>query len=423
MHTNAPVSDRSGGALASYLSGHGFHYPLLISDPNTHDVAGGALNVALDEAEFETDDFVLDNSEPAADAESVGDILIGMAPGRDVVIGVGGGTVTDVARLVSHRMGLPFLSYPTAPSVDAYSSPTSAMTFRGVKKTVPATPAAAVFVDPEVLSEAPHAMIAAGFADMAAKLTSSPDWKLSGLLGVEEIDERLMSRARAAAESCVAEVDQIAALERGAMSTLMDGLIESGDCMREWSGSRPASGTEHLLSHFWEMRAYQSGAHSALHGERVALGTIVAAGLFQRLARIGTEELERRIGAAQPPGLAELRRKAAEVFGADAADRLLEGHVLASMTEERYQRIAGAAVEKAGELIELAGAVRPPEEFLELMRRVSGPTHPRDIGLEISDVRDALTAAHFIRNRFGLLVFWHLFDLGSPEETADAVFD
>ncbi|MFO8064383.1 MAG: hypothetical protein R6V29_07080, partial [Spirochaetia bacterium] len=131
----------------------------------------------------------------------------------------------------------------------------------------------------------------------------------------------------------------------------------------------------------------------------------------------------RRIRAAQPPGLAELRRKAVEAFGADAADTLLEGHVLASMTEERYRRIAGAAVEKAGELIELAGAVRPPEEFLELMRRVSGPTHPRDIGLEISDVRDALTAAHFIRNRFGLLVFWHLFDLGSPEETADAVFD
>ncbi|MFW6223360.1 MAG: iron-containing alcohol dehydrogenase, partial [Spirochaetota bacterium] len=339
-----------------------------------------------------------------------------------VVIGAGGGTVTDIARLVAHRMDRAFVSYPTAPSVDAYASPTSAMTFRGVKKTVPARAPEMIFANTEVLAAAPHEMIAAGFGDMIAKLTSTPDWELASVVAEEPFDGDLAARSLRAAESCIASADLIRRHEAAGVRTLLDGLIESGDCMREWDGSRPASGSEHLLSHFWEMRAARAGVPPALHGAKVAVGTLVIAGLFERLAAMGASELKRRVAAAEKPTADALRDSAVRGFGADAADALLDGNVLATMSDERFSQMARNAGESTERIAEIAACAPDSARIRELMRSVDGEAHPRELGLSLDDVRDALACGHFIRNRFGLLVFWHLFSLGDLEELVDEVF-
>jgi glycerol-1-phosphate dehydrogenase [NAD(P)+] len=422
MQSDVRVTDSAATALLDYLREQGYRAPLCVCDPNTHRAAGARVAAALSRAGIAVEEFVLERELPAADAESVGDILIGMKATPDVVLGVGGGTVTDIARLVAHRMGRPFLSYPTAPSVDAYSSPTSAMTFRGVKKTVPAGAPEVVFVDTEVLGGAPHEMVAAGFGDMVAKLTSTPDWRLAAVVAGEPFDEDIAGRTLRAVDSCVAQVELIAAHEPAALSTLLGGLIDSGDCMRDWGGSRPASGSEHLLSHYWEMKAHAAGREPALHGAKVALGTAVVAGLFERLAAMGVNGLTERLEAALPPSAAALRERAVRGFGEAGARALLESHLLSTMTTGRFEALRSAARDAAGRLIEIAGAAPAARRILDLMGQAGGVTHPRELGLDLDDVRDALAHAHFIRNRFGLLVFWHLFDLGAPEETAEAVF-
>lgn len=422
MQSDVRVTDSAGSTLAEYLREQGYEAPLIVSDPNTYRAAAERVTDELAEAGFAAEAFVLERELPAADAESVGDILIGMKATPDVVLGVGGGTVTDIARLVAHRIDVPFLSYPTAPSVDAYSSPTSAMTFRGVKKTVPARAPDVVFVDTEVLGSAPHDMVAAGFGDMVAKLTSTPDWRLAAAVAGEQFDEEIATRTVRAVDSCVAQVDLIASHETAALTTLLGGLIDSGDCMRDWGGSRPASGSEHLLSHFWEMKLHAAGREPALHGAKVAVGTAVVAGLFERLAGMGQAELEGRLDGAAQPSRDSLRARAVRGFGEAAADTLLADHLLATMTAERFESLRRTARDGAGHLIEIAASTPPAHRILELMGRAGGATHPRDIGLDLDDVRDALAHAHFIRNRFGLLVFWHLFDLGAAEDTAEAVF-
>ena len=422
MQSDVRITDHTASAVADFLGEGAYTAPLIVSDPNTHRAAGRQLASSLSALGVAVEEFVLEREKPAADAEAVGEILIGLVRTPDVVIGAGGGTLTDIARLVAHRMDRPFVSYPTAPSVDAYASPTSAMTFRGVKKTVPARAPEVVFANTEVLSAAPHDMIAAGFGDMVAKLTSTPDWELAAVVAEEGFDQDIAARSLRAAESCTAEVDLIRTHEPAGVSTLLGGLIDSGDCMRDWGGSRPASGSEHLLSHFWEMRAARAGKPSALHGGKVAVGTLVIAGLFERLAGMGAAELERRVAAARMPAASTLREAAVRGFGATSADTLLQGHILATMSEERFSEMAQTAAGAAERIIEIAASAPTPKRIRELMRRVGGPVHPRDIDLSLDDVRDALASGHFIRNRFGLLVFWHLFSLGGLDDLVEEVF-
>jgi glycerol-1-phosphate dehydrogenase [NAD(P)+] len=422
MQTDVRITDYTATVVSDFLGERGYAAPLIVSDPNTHRAAGDRLASSLSALGIAVEEFVLARERPAADAEAVGDVLIGLERTPDVVIGVGGGTVTDIARLVAHRMDRPLASYPTAPSVDAYASPTSAMTFRGVKKTVPARAAEVVFANTEVLAASPHDMIAAGFGDMVAKLTSTPDWELAAVVAGEGFDEDIATRSVRAAESCAAQVDLIHAHEAAGLTTLLGGLIDSGDCMRDWGGSRPASGSEHLLSHFWEMRAARAGKPSALHGGKVAVGTLVIAGLFERLAGVGASELERRVAAAKKPDAATLREVATRGFGATSAETLLEGHFFATMSEERFTELARNAGGAAERIIEIATSAPSSDRVRDLMRRADGPTHPREIDLSPDDVRDALASGQFIRNRFGLLVFWHLFSLGRLDDLVEEVF-
>jgi glycerol dehydrogenase-like iron-containing ADH family enzyme len=84
--------------------------------------------------------------------------------------------------------------------------------------------------------------------------------------------------------------------------------------------------------------------------------------------------------------------------------------------------MAQNAARAAERIIEIAASAPTPKRIRELMRRVDGPVHPGDIDLSLDDVRDALASGHFIRNRFGLLVFWHLFSLGGLDDLVEEVF-
>jgi glycerol-1-phosphate dehydrogenase [NAD(P)+] len=421
MQSDVRMTDADNAAVSTFLTKRGLRAPLLLSDPNTHAAAAGDLEERLGRDRLRPEGFLLSRRRPAPDEQSVGEILIGMNRAPDVVIGVGGGTLTDIARIISHRLDLPFLCYPTAPSVDAFSSATSAMLFRGVKRTIRARAAETIFVNAAVLAAAPHALVAAGFGDMIGKYTATADWRLSALATGEAIDAGIVSRILTAVESCVSEVELIRAHDGAGMKTLIGALIDSGDCMREWGGSRPASGSEHLFSHFWEARTHESGREAPLHGENVALASMVMAGLLERLAEMGPAGLEQRIRSAEPPDPEEVRSRARQAFG-PAADGLLEDHPLSVMTPDRFSALREAAAANARGIIEIAEAVPPAAGIRALIERVGGPTRPGQVGLTPEDVRDALSSAHFIRNRFGLLIFCDLFLGDLSGGIVDAIF-
>ncbi len=111
-------------------------------------------------------------------------------------LAVGSGTLTDITRFASHRNRRPFISLPTAPSVDGFTSPSASLVVRNIKKTVIAQTPIAVVSNLPTLVKAPQPMIAAGFGDILGKVIALADWQLGHLvwdmsLYCEQIGQRV----------------------------------------------------------------------------------------------------------------------------------------------------------------------------------------------------------------------------------------
>ena len=190
--------------------------------------------------------------------------------GLSFAVAVGSGSVTDLTRYSCHLMNVPFISFPTAASVDGFVSSVAAMTIGGRKTTLPSTPPIALFADPETFMTAPKRLTASGVCDILGKYISIFDWQVAHYLLGEKLNDAIIDLERRA-------VDKVLSLDPESDSfteAVMEGLVMTGMAIQYHGSSRPASGAEHHLSHLWEMRLI-NGEIDALHGEQVGVSTLI----------------------------------------------------------------------------------------------------------------------------------------------------
>ncbi len=192
----------------------------------------------------------------------------------DLLVAIGAGTIHDITRYVAHKMGIDFVSVPTAASVDGFVSGVAAMTWHGVKKTLPAVPPVALVADSDVIAKAPYYLTASGVGDLIGKYTSIFDWKVATIITGEYICSYIISLVMEAIDEVAANLDKIKAQNEDAIEALTYGLVLSGIAIQLTGNSRPASASEHHISHFIEMGTLYP-ENEALHGEKVG----VAAGI------------------------------------------------------------------------------------------------------------------------------------------------
>lgn len=65
----------------------------------------------------------------------------------------------------------------------------------------------------------------------------------------------------------------------------MEALVLTGASMSYAGNSRPASGAEHHISHFWEMVFLFKGKEAVLHGTKVGISTVAVAKLHELLLK------------------------------------------------------------------------------------------------------------------------------------------
>lgn len=190
-----------------------------------------------------------------------------------LVIAVGGGKVIDTMKLASARSGVEFVSCPTTIAHDGISSPVASLLPAGSgRRSFAAAMPAGVLVDVEVIGRAPPRTLRAGIGDLLSNLTAILDWQLADERGEEHFDAFSAMIAENAARS-ILEIEDLASAETHAV--LAKGLLLSGLAMAVAGTSRPCSGAEHLISHSLdELLGHDA---TALHGEQVALGTLVSA--------------------------------------------------------------------------------------------------------------------------------------------------
>lgn len=326
----------------------------------------------------------------------------------DGLVSVGSGCITDVTRLAAFRLGKPFVAVATAASMDGYLSGHSPIIVKGYKLTFPARPPRAMVADTQVLAEAPKRLTQAGLGDVLGKYTSLADWRLAYEMTGEYWCPSLSQSVHRAVESCrnqAQQAPQAKGTETSLAETVMRALLITGHAMVCAGNSRPASGGEHHISHYWEMQALARGEEGHLHGEHVAVGTVLLAAVYEamtvrerlagsaeewrlRLARLSDRQarqkrLEKGYGEAAESVGAETEGKDAKTFGALSYSEL----------EARWAYSRGV----------LADAVPKPAELVCLLRAQGLAATPHELGIGPEDTEKALLYARELRNRFGIL--------------------
>jgi glycerol-1-phosphate dehydrogenase [NAD(P)+] len=189
----------------------------------------------------------------------------------DYVVGVGGGRVVDVGKLAAARRGAQVVSVPTQLASDAICSPVGViLRDNGRQDSVGAQMPVAIVVDMDIVERAPEETWLAGLGDLVSNLSATRDWRLAHETHGEELDDFACLTSEAAALSVLDDGADLA--DDDYRQKLIRGLILSGIAMEMAGSSRPASGSEHLISHALDEILEAPRAH----GLQVAAGTIAA---------------------------------------------------------------------------------------------------------------------------------------------------
>ena len=202
----------------------------------------------------------------------------------DVLVAIGGGTIHDLTRYAAQEYEIPFVSIPTAASGDGFAANVVALTWDGMKKTVPAASPRWILADTDILVKAPSRLTAAGVADLLGKYTALLDWRVAHLVTGEYICEEVCELEERAIRDVCRELDEIRERDPEATEKLMYALIMAGLAMQMVGGSWPVSGAEHHMTHFWEMEVVNPKLDS-LHGDRVGVGLVLVVRYYKKLQR------------------------------------------------------------------------------------------------------------------------------------------
>ncbi|CAN7338579.1 sn-glycerol-1-phosphate dehydrogenase [Paenibacillus sp. LjRoot56] len=389
--------------VVDYVREAGYEEVTLVADANTYAVAGEKLRSLLEDGQIRVGLSVIRENgmgEVAAEEEAIVQLMLDTSLTSKVLIAVGSGTLHDIVRFVSHRTNRPFLSVPTAPSVDGFASVGAPLIVRGFKMTIPCSSPEAIFADLGLLAAAPQEMIAAGVGDMLGKHTSLADWSLGRVLLDEHYCELSARLTLEAVELCTAHLEEIAQRTELGMRRLMEGLILSGLSMLLVGHSRPASGAEHHLSHYWEMVLLQQRRRALLHGAKVGVATVLMAQRYQALLAITADEAAARLAHGQAPSAQTDTERIRAAYGAMAEAIIAEN---ASAMGGDARALQARIAMHWGDVLSIARAVPPPEQLAAWLAAVQGPVAPDQLGVEPALVEASLQDALFVRNRFTIL--------------------
>ncbi|MFN3804375.1 MAG: sn-glycerol-1-phosphate dehydrogenase [Pyrobaculum sp.] len=215
--------------------------------------------------------------------------------GFNLVIGVGGGKALDMAKVYAYIHKRPLVVVPTSASHDGIASPYVSYLlsekFASYGKIV-ASPFAIV-ADTSIILNAPSRLLKAGLGDLLGKIVAIKDWQLAHRLKGEGYSEYAAHLSLTSYRIVVSNTSRIKNFIREEdVRVLVKALIGCGVAMGIAGSSRPCSGSEHMFVHAVE-KILEERRDEAIHGELVALGTVVMAYLhgmnWRRIKKIASQ--------------------------------------------------------------------------------------------------------------------------------------
>lgn len=239
---------------------------LLVFDNNTYNICGKKVIDLFNDKKISVKILQPQEKVVIPNEEKLEEINKEVSSSTDLIIGVGSGVINDLCKKVSFDNGLPYYIVATAPSMDGYASVGSALILKGMKVTLNARPPLAIIADTKILKDAPLDMIKAGYGDIVGKFSCLNDWALSNFINGEYLCKNIYSLTYKCANKIKRLGCKIKNRDEKAIGELMDALVLVGVLMSFVGSSRPASGSEHHLSHYFEITGILNDTDYFAHG-------------------------------------------------------------------------------------------------------------------------------------------------------------
>lgn len=397
--------------LSAAIAARGLKKVYLVCDVNTAAVGKEQVLKEIEKAGAKAVCFCFAKS-PLPNEEGVGAALMNCPLDADAVCALGSGVLNDISKIVAAHRRAPYFLVATAPSMDGFASATSSMAVGGLKKSLDSKAAEVVIGDADLLATAPKEMVLSGIGDMLAKYTALCEWHLSHKINGEYYCPKVADLIRVALQSCVDNADAALRGESEAVCRIFEGLVLGGVGMKLAGCSRPASGTEHYISHVLDMRNEAFGTPALCHGIQCGAATLVAVRLFERLLQeeVSKERALKEFAAFDYPQWAETLR----VLLGEAAEEM----IALEQKEHKYDPDAHAKrldtiLSQWEELKALMREELPSCEELETLAKRIG-LDQYELPIEPEIYSDVLRATKDIRDKYVLTRL--LMDLGLLNE-------
>ena len=380
----------------------------LIVDPRTYAVAGESVEKQLTEAGVVCVKHVLgaDGKPFHAEYKWIDEVREHyLASCRDAIpVAVGSGTINDTAKRMSEEVGVRYMVVGTAASMDGYTSYGASITKDGIKQTMSCKAPLGCIVDSKIAADAPKELVAAGYADLIAKIPAGADWILADAIGSERIHDAAWKFVQGPLRDSLANPAGCAAGDVAETEKLCAGLVMSGFAMQAMNSSRPASGTEHQFSHYWDMEDLCFKGLPVSHGFKVGIGTLASTKIIEFLLRHDLSKLDVEATVAKWwPDFATLKATFPQVYGdrpahiARAESEMSNKYATPAKLREELSAIKAMWPELSAKM---KAQIMPFEEVREKLKLCGAPYEPEMIGVDRAKFRETFSGIPYMRNRY-----------------------
>jgi len=278
MEVNVPslvrIKPRAINKLGKYLRTEGFTTAAIFWGEGIDSLFGLQVKVSLDSSGIAA---AMQKTVAENDIEKIFDESLELPSGIDVIVAIGGGKVIDYCKYLAFIKKIPFYSVPTIISNDAFASSTASLNSKGKRRSFSARMPYGVIVDTAILMSAPPHFLYSGMGDLFCKITSIYDWKLSYKKQGNYVNDFAASITYNAIDAFYFYTPK-SIEDAECVRVIATSLMMTGIAMEIAGSSRPASGSEHLISHAYDRVAEKP----SLHGIQVGVASYCCAYLQGR---------------------------------------------------------------------------------------------------------------------------------------------
>ena len=232
---------------------------------------------------------------------------------------------------------------------------------------------------------------------MVGKYVGLIDWQVSHIITGEYYCEKVAALTRSATDRIMSLADRITKNDPDSAEAVFEALILTGIGMSLTKTSRPASGTEHILSHFWECKKLLEGKISDFHGKKVGVATLLVMKYYENLIKkenisahrekVDWEDVYYHYGALKD-----------EVIKLNTPDTITDT-INPSDIEKNWDKIR-----------EIVRSVPSFIEIYSAMKRAGCALNNEDIGVSEKLCKEGFYYHPYMRRRLSLLRLSRMFD-------------